>query len=81
MTNCMSDNSTITKPFPKCVEPLATKGRDEKLEVWTLTLDRFALKSQPRFAGYYFTRCFRTTLTILPIFYLMTVVLFFLTCA
>ena len=43
----MSDDSTITKPFPKSVEALATKGRDEKLEVWTLTLARFVLKNQP----------------------------------
>ena len=35
------------KTLPKCVEALATKGRDEKLEVWTLSLDRFVLKNQP----------------------------------
>ena len=29
------------KTLSKSVEALATKGRDEKLEVWTLTLDRF----------------------------------------
>ena len=29
------------KTFLKSVEALATKGRDEKLEVWTLTMDRF----------------------------------------
>ena len=35
------------KTFSKSVEALATKGRDEKLEVWTLTLDRFVSKNQP----------------------------------
>ena len=46
MTNCMNDDNTMNKPS-KSVEALATKGRDEKLEVWTLTLDRFVSKNQP----------------------------------
>ena len=43
----------------KSVEALATKGRDEKLEVWTLTLDRFVQIISLRFAGYYFTQMFQ----------------------
>ena len=42
----MNDDNTMNKPS-KSVEALATKGRDEKLEVWTLTLDRFVSKNQP----------------------------------